>query len=339
LTGTDQARLVAAGMPVLHTLEDLAAASGLEARQWIWLSYHRRVARVDHYTRFEIPKKKGGTRSIAAPKPTLRRAQQWILEQILGKRTIHPNAMAFLPGKNIRQNAEKHAGKAIVVRIDLKDFFPSVKYPRVKGLFRHFGYNEGIATVLALICTDASRVAARLDSDDYFVALGERFLPQGACTSPALTNILCGDVGYLDHRLTCLAGKGGWEYSRYADDLVFSTPNAGANLKALLHPVHKIVAGEGFTVNPEKTSVMRPHQRQTVTGVLVNEATPKVSRENLRRFRAFLHQMEQIGVPAMSARIGKDATRYAKGYWAFVKMIQPAQASALLVKHAWLQEK
>lgn len=338
-TGTDAAKLAAAGLPVLHTLDDLAGASGLEARQWIWLSYHRRTARIDHYTRFEIPKKKGGTRPIAAPKRTLRQAQQWILEHLLNPRTIHPNAMAFLPGKNIRHNAEKHTGKAIVVRIDLKDFFPSVKYPRVKGLFRYLGYNEGIATVLALVCTDALRVAARLDGQDYFVALSERFLPQGTCTSPALTNILCGDVGYLDHRLTCLADKGNWQYSRYADDLVFSTPDPAADLKSLLGPVHKIVADEGFAVNPEKTRVMRPHQRQAVTGVLVNEARPKIGRQDLRRFRAFLHQLGQIGVPAMSARLGKDAKRYAQGYWAFVQMVQPEQAASLLGKHPWLRSK
>jgi hypothetical protein len=92
-------------------------------------------------------------------------------------------------------------------------------------------------------------------------------------------------------------------------------------------------------VNPEKTRVMRPHQRQAVTGVLVNEARPKIGRHDLRRFRAFLHQMGQIGVAAMSARLGKDARRYAQGYWAFVQMVQPDQASSLLGKHPWLRAK
>jgi hypothetical protein len=136
-TGTDAAKLACRRPARAAHAGRPGGASGLEARQWIWLSYHRRVARIDHYTRFEIPKKKGGTRPIAAPKRTLRQAQQWILEHLLNRRTIHPNAMAFLPGKNIRHNAEKHTGKAIVVRVDLKDFFPSVKYPAIKGLFRH----------------------------------------------------------------------------------------------------------------------------------------------------------------------------------------------------------
>ena len=303
--GTDEQKLTQADLPVLHTLEDLARLSGLKSKQWIWLSYHRRVAGIDHYTRFQIPKKKGGMRSIAAPKKTLRLAQQWILENLLSKRAIHSNAMAFLPGKNIRLNAEKHTGKHTVVRIDLKDFFPSVKFPRVKGLFKSWGYNEGMATVLALVCTDATRIAASLDGQAYFVALGERFLPQGACTSPAITNILCGGTGYLDHRLTKLADKLEWTYTRYADDLVFSTNGSEENLKSLLGLTNKIVKDEGFEINQEKTRVMHQHQRQTVTGVVVNESQPRISRQDIRRFRAFLHQMEKNGPAVTSAKYGQ----------------------------------
>ncbi|QHT69447.1 RNA-directed DNA polymerase [Rhodocytophaga rosea] len=336
---TDTEKLSQAGLPVLHTLEDLAQFSKLEMKQWVWLSYHRRVAGIDHYTRFQIPKKKGGLRNIASPKKTLRIAQQWILENILNKRPIHPNAMAFLPGKNIRHNAEKHTGKHTVVRVDLKDFFPSVKFPRVKGLFKSWGYSEGIATVLALVCTDATRIGASLDGKAYFVALGERFLPQGACTSPAITNILCGDTGYLDHRLTRLGEKLDWTYTRYADDLVFSTNITEDNLKSLLGLMNKIIKDEGFEINQEKTSVMRQHQRQTVTGAVVNGTEPRVSREDIRRFRAFLHQMEKNGSAAMSQKLGKDAERYAQGYWAFIHMVQPTQAEKFLNQYSWLKKK
>jgi retron-type reverse transcriptase len=336
--GTNIEKLTQADLPVLHTLQDLAQLSGLETRQWIWLSYHRRVAGIDHYTRFQIPKKKGGMRSIAAPKKTLRIAQNWILNNILSQRTIHPNAMAFLPGKNIRHNAEKHTGTHTVVRVDLKDFFPSVKFPRVKGLFQSWGYNEGIATVLALICTDATRIEASLDGQAYFVALGERFLPQGTCTSPAITNILCGGTGYLDHRLTRLGEKLNWTYTRYADDLVFSTNGSEDTLRSLLGLTHKIVKEEGFEINQEKTRVMHRHQRQTVTGVVVNEGHPRISRQDLRNFRAFLHQMEKNGNAIMSQKMGKDAEQYAQGYWAFIYMVQPLQAEKFLSQYTWLKK-
>ena len=107
------------------------------------------------------------------------------------------------------------------MRIDLKDFFPSIGFRRIKGLFESFGYNEGVSTVLALLCTEAPRVALTLaDPTDAaadlrrYVAIGGRVLPQGACTSPAVTNILC---RALDARLAGLARRFGYTYSRYAD--------------------------------------------------------------------------------------------------------------------------
>ena len=99
--------------------------------------------------------------------------------------------MAFRPGRSISDNAKAHQYGGVIIRIDLKDFFPSIKFPRVKGIFKSFGYSEGVATLFALVCTDAARIQAELDGKKYYVALSERYLPQGACTSPSLTNIIC----------------------------------------------------------------------------------------------------------------------------------------------------
>ncbi len=348
-TNTDLEKLKANNLPLVENLTQLAEFSKLEEKNWKWLSYHRRVAKIDHYTRFEIPKKKGGTRQIAAPKKTLRKAQTWILENILEKIPAHEAAFAFLPKMNTKLNADHHLNKNIVVRIDLKDFFPSIKFPRIKGLFCSFGYSEAMATIFALVCTDALRVEAVLDQKSNFVALGARFLPQGACTSPMITNLICRK---LDNRLQNLAQKltekaednsaqkHNFSYTRYADDLVFSTESKDpALMKQLLHFVNKIVADEKLEINREKTMIMRKSQRQTVTGVLVNNNETKISRTDIRKFRAFLHQFKVIGEVEMSKKIGKDAKHYGKGYFSYLKMISPAQASKIAETNAWLLEK
>ena len=133
-----------------------------------------------------------------------------------------------------------------MIRVDLKDFFPSIQFRRVKGLFTHLGYNEGVASILALLCTESPRVALTLDGQKKHVAIGERQLPQGACTSPAITNILC---RRLDSRLTGIATRYGFTYTRYADDLVFSHADREAPTGMLFTRLRHILAEEGYTIN------------------------------------------------------------------------------------------
>ena len=331
-TGKPEVR-EALGLPNLTTAQDLADAIGITTPQLAWLTYHRGVSAIDHYSRFAIPKKTGGIRVISSPKKRLRMAQSWILENILSKLEVHDAAMAFREGRSILDNAQRHVGKAIVIKADLKDFFPSVKFTRVKGMYRGFGYNEGVCTLLALLTTEAPRVAMTLNGGTrQFVALGGRSLPQGACTSPAITNILC---RRLDSRLTGLAAAFDFTYTRYADDIVFSHANKDAPVGIMLGGMRKILQESGFTVNEEKTRVMRPQHRQAVTGVVVNEE-PRISRRDLRNFRAFLHHYETEGAAALTKRLGKNAQWYAAGYLSFVHMVNPAQAAKIREAHPWL---
>ena len=332
--GGDAAKVAALGLPPLVTASDVAGAIGIAERELAFLCYHRGAATTDHYSRFLIPKRRGGTRVISSPKPRLRVAQSWLLAQVLTPLPVHPAAMAFRPGLSVADNAAHHAGRAVVARIDLKDFFPSVTLPRVRRLFQSFGYNGGVATLLALLATESPRAAVTLDGTRRFVALGERCLPQGACTSPALTNLLC---RRLAARLAGAAKRLGFTYTRYADDLVFSHADAGAPVGMLLTLARAILADVGFIVNEEKTVVLRPQHRQTVTGVVVNE-TPHVSRADLRRFRALLHQCQTLGVAAVSERIGKDAHAHASGYLAFLHMVSPEQARRVREAHPWLSQ-
>ncbi len=330
----DPEKLTALGLPQLTSASDLAGVIGVTERELAWLTYHRGATMLDHYSRFQIPKKRGGTRTISSPKSRLRTAQSWLLDTILAPVPVHDAAFAFRPGLSVVDNAARHTGRAVVVRLDLKEFFPSVTLPRVRNLFRSFGYNGGISTLFALLATEAPRAAVSLDGQTRFVAIGERCLPQGACTSPALTNLLC---RRMDARLTGAADALGFRYTRYADDLVFSHADASAPVSILLTLARKIIADTGFAVNEEKTAVLRPQHRQVVTGIVVNE-TPHVSREDLRRFRAVLHRCETLGLPAVSEQMGRDARAYASGYLAFLHMVSPAQASRLREKHPWVTQ-
>jgi RNA-directed DNA polymerase len=332
--GGNAAKVASLGLPALQSAAEIAAAIGITPRDLAFLTFHRGAATVDHYHRFTIPKRRGGTRVISSPKSRLRVAQSWLLQTLLAPLPVHEAAMAFRPARSIQHNAVPHAGKSVVVKIDLKDFFPSVGFGRVKRLFEGFGYNEGVATICALLATEAPRVAATLDGERRFVAVGGRCLPQGACTSPAISNLIC---RRMDARLAGAAQSLGFAYTRYADDLVFSHGERDAGVGKLLDLVRHIVEDERFVVNEEKTRVMRPHMRQAVTGLVVNESAPRVSREDLRRFRAFLHQFEKQGAAEMSKRIGRDARAYAAGYLSFLHMVSPEQEDRIRRAHPWLE--
>ena len=334
--GGDDAQRARLDLPILQTPGDVAAAIGIAAPELTWLCYHRGASSIDHYHRFQIPKKRGGMRNVSSPKTKLRRAQSWLLENILAPLPIHEAATAFVAGANVVENANRHMGKAVVVRIDLKDFFPSIGFRRVKRQFENFGYNEGIATILALLATEAPRVELTLDETKRYVAVGERVLPQGACTSPALTNLLC---RRLDARLSGIAQNLGFVYSRYADDLVFSSTDSGANVNKLIGLTRRVVADEKLVVNNEKTVVMRAHMRQVVTGLVVNAQdaeSPRVSRDDLRRFRAFLHRYETLGADVMTEQIGRDSLSYARGMIAWIAMSDAGRAEKFVGAHPWL---
>ncbi len=281
-------------LPALGTPQELAEALGLSVAKLRWLAYHREAATSIHYRRFVIPKRGGGERAIWAPLPTLKAAQHWVLRNVVEKLPVHGSAHGFLPGRSILTNAAAHVGARVVVKVDVKDFFPTVTLARVRGIFRKAGYREQVATLLALLCTEAPREVVALEGKTYYVALGPRCLPQGAPTSPGLTNTLC---LRLDRRISGLARRLGWRYTRYADDLTFSLPGdhkGKPGLGALLGLVRRLVQAEGFRLHPDKTRVHRRGGRQQVTGLVINgEGTPRVPRKLRRQLRAAAHNLKQ----------------------------------------------
>ena len=171
--GGDHAALVKHGLPELITLSDIASAMNLTTEDLVWLCYERSTTTTDHYTRFEIPKRSGGSRLISSPKPKMRLAQSWINLNVLGKITPSKYCYAFRPKISIVDNANQHMGKSVIAKLDVKDFFPSITFNRVRGYFEFLGYNPGVATVLALLCTDAPRVRITIKGRAQIVESGQ----------------------------------------------------------------------------------------------------------------------------------------------------------------------
>lgn len=318
-------------LPALDSPRQLAEALGVTVGQLRGMCYHRDAATSLHYVRFAIPKRDGGERAIWAPLPRLKAAQRWVLHHIVERLPTHGAAHGFLVGRSIASNAAVHANSRVVLKMDVQDFFPTVTWRRVKGVFRRAGYREQVSTLLALLCTEAPREVVELNGVRYFVSLGPRCLPQGAPTSPAITNALC---LRLDRRLVGLAKKLGWRYTRYADDLTFSLPADAKDTPPdqLIEMVTRIAESEGFTIKAEKTRLARSGRRQTVTGLVVNRDLPPRSPRQLRRqIRAAIHNLRQ-GKPLPE---GETIARL-QGYAAYIFMTDPKLGAKFLEQLAAL---
>jgi RNA-directed DNA polymerase len=244
------------------------------------------------YRGFEIPKRSGGVRLIESPNGLIREMQEKLAPILQAAYEAHPSAHGFIKNRSVVTNARAHVGQRLVLNVDLADFFPSINFGRVRGLFMAppFRCGASAATVLAQICTHRNG------------------LPQGAPTSPALSNFI---AAALDRRLTRIARESNLRYSRYADDITFSTNQAsfppaiavlesgegGAMLVRPGEALERAVAAAGFEINLRKVRLQRRHQRQSVTGLTVN-AAPNVERTRVRRVRAMLHAWEKFGLNA-----------------------------------------
>ncbi|MHC4949226.1 MAG: reverse transcriptase family protein, partial [Planctomycetota bacterium] len=237
------------------------------------------LAAVDaRYRAFDIPKRDGrGRRRILAPAPELKAVQRRILRRVLALLVAHPAATGFERGQSIVTNARRHAGRAVVVRLDIVDFFPSTTARRVHDFFRRVGWSREAARRLTDLCTR------------------DGGLPQGAPTSPRLANL----VNYrLDTRLARLADVCGAVYTRYADDLCFSTDgDDGGRVGRIITAAAMIAGDEHYRLHRRrKRHVRRRHQQQRVTGLVVNDRVglPRTTR---RRLRAIEHHLA-TGRPA-----------------------------------------
>ncbi|OCR00713.1 RNA-dependent DNA polymerase [Oscillatoriales cyanobacterium USR001] len=317
-------RLQNYGLPICNTPEEIAAAIDISIGQLRFLAFSRKTSTISHYIRFKIPKKTGGDRLISAPMPRLKKVQHWLLTNILEKMALHTAAHGFRTQHSIVTNAQPHVQAEVIINFDLKDFFPSISYQRVKGLFQSFGYSEIAATIFGLLCTEPEIEEVEIDGKTYFVALTNRHLPQGSPASPAITNLLC---RRLDKRLTQMAEDLGFVYTRYADDLTFSASgNSLRHICNILKRTESIVNHEGFKINEQKTRILRKNRQQEVTGIVVNEKI-SLSKKELKRFRATLYQIEKDGPEGKRWGNSADVIASIQGFANFVAMVNPEKGA------------
>lgn len=314
------------GVPAWVTAADLAAALGVSLAHLAWLADPRGMLtaaaspRLRHYRATRIPKRHGGTRLIEAPKARLKRVQQRILHAVLDRIPLHPAATGFRRGTSVAQHAAAHCGAAVVLRMDLRDFFESTTAARVTAVFRAAGYRAEVARLLGGLTTTSTPAAERLRRANF-----GRHLPQGAPTSPALAN-LC--ARGLDRRLSGLAARRGLRYSRYADDLVFSGALSPASAARLTTLVAAICTEEGHAVNHRKTRIMGRGQRQAVTGIVVNEH-PNIAREDFDRLKAILHNCARLGPATQNRGDRPDFRAWLLGRVSWVALVNPARGAKL----------
>lgn len=253
------------------------------------------------YAIFEVPKKGGGARRISAPATALKIIQRKLSQVLQAVYTPRASVHGFLPGRGILTNATIHRRQRHVLNLDLKDFFPSINFGRVRGMFmaRPYSLPPDVATFLAQISCFGNE------------------LPQGAPTSPIVSNMIC---ARMDSQLLRLAQTCRCRYSRYADDLTFSTsmpsfPRALAvprpGERPLIGPeLARLVRQNGFTINSSKVRLRTRSRRQEVTGLTVNQF-PNVSRAYIRRIRAVLHAWRKFGeAPALQHLLDHNNAAY-----------------------------
>ncbi|MES2669741.1 MAG: retron St85 family RNA-directed DNA polymerase [Pseudomonadota bacterium] len=294
--GTYADRLLKAKLPIIFEWHHLAALLGVS------LEYVASVTNASecHYRTFSIPKRAGGQRDIEAPRAALKRCQRWILDNILSKVVVSAAAKGFVRRTSIKDHARAHIGSQVLLKMDFENFFPSITKGRVISLFRSLGYSDSVSFYLASFCCMREH------------------MPQGAPTSPAISNIMC---RRFDLRLSKLCGSRGWRYTRYADDLAISGKDV---FFAATRIVSKIAEDEGFSINNDKTKMYSGSGRKILTGLVLGEEKLSVTRSYRRSVSQQSHYVAKYGLISHVSKTRKrdplllDSLLGKVGFWLFV---------------------
>lgn len=246
---------------------------------------------------------KNKEREITAPSMELKRRQQWILSEILEKNEVSDCCHAFVKGRSIVTNATMHIGKQNILNLDIKNFFPSISQDRVIKVFEEMGYSKSASDILADICCYEGR------------------LPQGAPTSPYLANLV---LSKMDDDLIRFSKEKGLTYTRYADDMSFSS---NLDIRPYEAEIKQIVMMHSFTVNEEKTKYYQEPYRKIVTGLVVKENKICVPKSFKRKLKQEIYYCKHLGVQSHlnntgnGMRSGFKEYLYGKAY--YVNMVEP----------------
>lgn len=257
-----------------------------------------------HYTLFKLGKRSGGYRTISAPSTALLNLQRTIYKRVLLSASIHPTCMGFRQSISVADNARVHLGNQQLLKIDIADFFGSIKKNRVIQTFEKIGYPTTIAQVLSELC------------------ILEGKLPQGAVTSPTLSNIVAYNV---DVQLVALAQKHQLKYTRYADDLTFS--GSEIEFDIIIPQIKDILRSEGFIIQRKKTRILTAKKRKIVTGISISSGEKMtIPRAKKREIRKTVHYILTKGLAEHQRFVGSKDPAYMKrliGYLNFWQMVEP----------------
>ncbi|MEZ6029316.1 MAG: reverse transcriptase family protein [Hyphomonadaceae bacterium] len=334
----DRIKAVNSDLPVVLSLGHLAHLTDVSGRD-LRLTVDRNE---DAYRVFKVkktaapgrPKPARAFRTICVPKPHLMRTQRWIAQNILNVIEPHPASFAFAPKRNLVGAAVRHAGCGWLLKMDVQNFFEAIPERSVFEMFEGLGYSRLVAFQLARICTRLPETGNRPAQTPSMPhpQRPEGHLPQGAPTSPMLANLA---VRKMDATLETLATGRGWVYTRYADDLAFSTklPVDRKTVADLARDVAKVLLEQGLTSNEQKTSIIPPGARKIVLGLLVDRDEPRLSREFRNNLETHLYALTKASIGPLkhqttrgfASSIGME--RHIKGLLAFAHMVDPAYAA------------
>ncbi len=331
-------KLRASNLPVIFSLSHLANLSDTQ-----YSDLHSFVSRTTTkkdfpYKNFTITKRSGGIRWISVPCPALMAVQKWISQNILNNIPPHPSSFAYAKNRGIKGHAERHCSAKWILKIDLKDFFNNISELQVYYLFRNLGYPDLLAFEMSRICTRITRrrKGKRWKNEDYNpdIPYDSEFigsLPQGAPTSPAISNLIFLEI---DKQLESLALQLGATYSRYADDLCFSfTESTREELLSYKQAISKILYSHGFRTNKKKTRIIPPGSRKIITGLVVNEDIPSTPKALRDKVRMHCYYAKKWGIPQHCDKIGFRSIigfrNHLFGLITYIHSINPQQASKL----------
>lgn len=261
-------RLIRGGFPPILEIAHLAALVGQKTNDIAAQAASPKT----FYRSFTIPKRSGGRRELSSPVPSLMATQRWINENILKNIAAHDAAHGFVEKRSVVTNANMHVGAECALRLDLKDFFPSIPLRRGIAIFMRCGYTPAVSYLLASICFLDGR------------------LPQGAPTSPAISNIV---AKRMDARIHGLSQQRGLHYTRYADDICISGKKIGNDI---LFASRSIIKSEGFSLNDDKTRFMNRNSKMIIAGVSISRGRLTLPRTSVREIKKKCHWLLQFGL-------------------------------------------
>lgn len=278
-------RLYDKNLPIIFDVEHLSKLVGYKSSYLYYVTNKTKK----HYRTFRIPKHREHTfRIITEPYPDLKNIQKWILENILIHIPASPYAKAYRQGMSLKDNARFHIKQPVIIKLDVADFFPSIKTRFVVYTFLRLGYNKSLSEILARLCTI------------------NNCLPQGAPTSPYLSNLYC---SILDKRIGHYITKLGFRYTRYSDDITISGNISDKQIAQIIKFCKKCLNENGLILNEEKTQILRHHHRQLVTGVVLND---KISAgvKKKKEIRKQIYYIKKYGLESHIAHENIDKQNY-----------------------------